>query len=96
MAFNPLTILSNFGAIKDKVPQLLAGFLDNLLEDNKQYLKTSDNETQIFFVMFPTKTDNEKKYYISIVAADDKNTIKRSLKTFALDDILTTIFEKTK
>lgn len=90
MKINPLSILSNFGAVKDAAPKVLSGFLDKLLEDNRPLLKPDAGEKQIFYIMFPKKD----KYYISIVAANEQDTIVRSLKTIPLEDALSTIFSE--
>lgn len=90
MNFNPLSLLSNLGAVKNAAPKVLGGFLDKLLEENRPLLKPDEGEKQIFYIMFPKKD----KYYISIVAADERDTIVRSLKTIPLDEALTTIFSE--
>ena len=90
MSFNPLSLLSNLGAVKKAAPKVLSGFLDKLLEENKPLLKPDEGEKQIFYIMFPKKD----KYYISIVTANEQDTIVRSLKTIPLDEALTTIFSE--
>ena len=90
MKFNPLSLLANLGAVKKTAPEVLGGFLDKLLEENRPSLNAEAGEKQIFYIIFP----KAGKYYISIVAATETDTIVRSLKTIALDEALTTIFSE--
>ncbi len=86
------SLLGNFSAIKDEAPALLGGFLDQLLEDNKKNLQPENGEAQIFFVMYPVQGSHKHEYYISIVAADENDTVKREIKTILLKDALNVIF----
>lgn len=87
-----LSLLSNFGAIKKKAPELLAGFLDTLLEENRPLLKPEDGEIQICYLM---TQKGPKNYNIAIVALTGDNRIVRCLKAIPLNDALETILKNT-
>lgn len=86
------SILSNFGAIKKKAPELLAGFLDTLLEENRPLLQPENGEIQICYLMTQKAP---KDYTIMIVAVSGDNHILRCLKAIPLNDALETILKNT-
>lgn len=85
------SILSNFGAIKQKAPEMLAGFLDSLLDENRPLLKPEDGEIQICYLMTQNPQRNKSEYTIAIVALSGDNRVLRVLKAIPLSDAIQTI-----
>lgn len=95
MGGNLLSILSNFGAIKKKAPEMLAGFLDTLLEENRPLLNPEAGEVQICFLMMQNRRGNISEYTIAIVALSEDDRILRVLKAIPLSDAIEVILKNT-
>lgn len=93
---NLFEMLGNFGGIKKKAPEILSGFLDSLLEENRPKLDPSKGEVDVIYTMFPTGEGEKRVYHISIATLDKDDTIVRLLKTMTLEDVLTTIFNQSE
>ncbi len=91
---NLLSMLSNFGAIKEKAPQMLAEFLDHLLEENKPLLRADQGEVQIFYLLTPIKNATKPDYNISIVALSEDNRILRIIKRMPLSEAVESILKQ--
>ena len=82
------SMLADFGSIKSKAPEMLAGFLDSLLDQNRPLLKPEDGEIQICYLM---NQSSPGQYIIAIVALSKDDRILRILKAIPLSDALSTI-----
>lgn len=88
---NLMSILANFGSIKEKAPQMMSEFLDSLLEENRPHLRPSEGEVQICYLMTQNKRSNKPEYTIAIVALSEDNKILRVIKAIPLSDAISTI-----
>lgn len=88
-------LLSNFGAIKDKAPEMLGGFLDELLDQNRSQLRPEDGEIQICYIMTQVRNSTKHEYNIAIVALSGDDRILRIIKTIPLSDAISTILKNT-
>lgn len=89
-----LSLISNFGAIKDKAPQLIADALDDLLRESADKIDRDNGENELLFIMHPVgrgAPSDKKEYLISIAAIDKDNTIKRVISSITLSNLLATI-----
>ena len=91
---NLLSLLSNFGAIKEKAPQMLAEFLDTLLDENRPLLKKEDGEVQICYLLTPKRNTTKADYNIAIVALSEDDRVLRIIKSIPLSDAIQTILNK--
>lgn len=89
-----LSLLSNFGAIKDKAPEMLSGFLDELLEQNRPSLDLTKGECQICYLMTPVRNADKPEYNIAIVALSHDDRILRIIKSMPLSDVISTLLKK--
>lgn len=89
-----LSMLSNFGAIKDKAAPMLSEFLDHLLEKNKNSLNAEKGETQIIYMLTPIKNSPKPDYHISIVALSSDNRILRIIQRMPLSDAVDSILKQ--
>lgn len=87
-------MISNFGAIKDKAPEMLAEFLDHLLEEHRPLLKPEDGEKQIFYLLTPRPKTVKPDYNIAIVALSEDDRILRIIKSMPLSDAIQTILNQ--
>ena len=92
---NILAMLSNFGAIKDKAPEMLGGFLDDLLEQNRSQLNPENGELQICYIMTQVEKSTKHEYIIAIVALSGDDRILRIIKKIPLSDAISTILKNT-
>lgn len=91
---NFLSLLSNFGAVTDKAPQLIGDALDDLLRESADKIDRDNGENELLFIMHPVgrnNPDGKKEYLISIAAIDKDNTIKRIISSITLSNLLATI-----
>lgn len=89
-----LSLISNFGVIKDKAPQLIADALDDLLRESADKIDRDNGENELLFIMHPVgrgASSDKKEYLISIAAIDKDNTIKRVISSITLSNLLATI-----
>ena len=91
---NFLSLLSNFGAVTDKAPQLIGDALDDLLRESADKIDRDNGENELLFIIHPVgrnNSDGKKEYLISIAAIDKDNTIKRIISSITLSNLLATI-----
>lgn len=88
-----LSLLSNFGAIKDKAPEMLSGFLNELLEQNRSSLDLTKGECQICYLMTPVRNADKPEYNIAIVALSHDDRILRIIKSMPLSDVISTLLK---
>ena len=86
-------MISNFGAIKKKAPEMLSGFLDELLEQNRPSLIQEKGECQICYLMTPARNAGKPEYNIAIVALSSDDRILRIIKSIPLSDAVSTILK---
>lgn len=89
-----LSMISQFGAIKEKAPEMLAEFLDHLLEENKPQLRADQGEVQMFYLLTPIKNRPKADYNISIVALSEDDRILRIIKRMPLSDAVESILKQ--
>jgi len=87
-------MISNFGAIKEKAPEMLAEFLDQLLEEHRPLLKPEAGEVQIFYLLTPRPKATKADYYIAIVALSEDDRILRIIKSIPLSDAIQSILKQ--
>lgn len=88
-----LSILSDFKAVKNQAPKILAEFLDDLLEQNRPLLNPEDGEIQICYLMTQVKDRTNHEYNISIAALSGDNRILRILNSIPLSEAIQTIIK---
>ena len=92
MALPFLNMLTQFGGIKDKAPQLLGEFLISLIEKHKGELNAEAGEAELIYIMHPApKSEDKNRFIISIVAIDGENRIKRVIESITLKDAVQAI-----
>lgn len=89
-----LSMISNFGAIKEKAPEMLAEFLDHLLEEHRPLLDIENGEKQIYYLLTPRKKTTKPDYNISIVALSEDDRIVRIIKSMPLSDAIQSILKQ--
>ena len=86
-------LISNFGAIKDKAPEMLSGFLDELLNQNRNSLNPESGECQICYLLTPVRNSHKPEYNIAIVALSADDRILRIIKSIPLSEAISTILK---
>lgn len=86
-------MIANFGSIKQKAPEMLSGFLDELLEQNRSALDPEKGECQICYLMTPARKVDKPEYNIAIVALSHDDRILRIIKSIPLSDAVSTILK---
>ena len=90
---NFLSLLSNFGSIKDKAPQMIAEYLDSLLDEYRPKLNKEDGEAQICYLMTHVRRFGKTEYIIAIVALTEDDKSKRILMSIPLSEAISKILK---
>ena len=92
-----MSLLSNFGAIKESAPRMFGEFLDGILNEHRSQLKPEAGESQLCFMVNPLDKKNEndpketRQFDLLVVTLDDSNRILRVLSHSRLSDVLTNL-----